>query len=179
MIKDIIIQDADTKDRESIADTPSSDTRVEPQLIQTAVSKPAVSEAASSAARGEGEERVGVVEPQHELVMLSNVTSQGQDSGAATGIVTVSSSDWSEGNYMLVSVVVLVSIIVILIVTIIFILYKNYQFTHSKHTPDTDTLESSYPLYSARTLDSHHHHPQVSKTCKQIFFDSFKKYICF
>ena len=154
MIKDIVIQDADTKDRESIADTPSSDTKVEPQLIQTAVS-----EAASSVARGE--ERVGVGEPQHELVMLSNVTSQGQDTGANTGIVTVSSSDWSEGNYMLVSVVVLVSIIVILIVTIIFILYKNYQFTHSKHTPDTDTLESSYPLYSARTLDSHHHHPQV------------------
>ena len=157
MIKDIVIQDADTKDRESIADTPSSDTKVEPQLIQTAVS-----EAASSVARGEGEERVGVGEPQHELVMLSNVTSQGQETSATnTGIVTVSSSDWSEGNYMLVSVVVLVSIIVILIVTIIFILYKNYQFTHSKHTPDTDTLESSYPLYSARTLDSHHHHPQV------------------
>ena len=156
MIKDIVIQDADTKDRESIADTPSSDTKVEPQLIQTAVS-----EAASSVAREEVEERVGVGEPQHELVMLSNVTSQGQETGANTGIVTVSSSDWSEGNYMLVSVVVLVSIIVILIVTIIFILYKNYQFTHSKHTPDTDTLESSYPLYSARTLDSHHHHPQV------------------
>ena len=163
MIKDIVIQDADTKDRESIADTPSSDTKVEPQLMQTAVSKPAVSEAASSVARGE---RVGVGEPQHELVILSNVTSQGQDTGANTGIVTVSSSDWSEGNYMLVSVVVLVSIIVILIVTIIFILYKNYQFTHSKHTPDTDTLESSYPLYSARTLDSHHHHPQVLITCR-------------
>ena len=48
---------------------------------------------------------------------------------------------------MLVSVVVLVSIIVI------FILYKNYQFTHST---DSNTLESSYLLYLARTLDSSH-----------------------
>ena len=69
-------------------------------------------------------------------------------------MVSISSS---EGQYMLVSVVVLVSIIVILIFIIIFILYKNYQFTHSKALPtDSDTLESSYLLYLARTLDSSH-----------------------
>ena len=80
--------------------------------------------------------------------------SDDSDDNEAGGMVSISSS---EGQYMLVSVVVLVSIIVILIITIIFILYKNYQFTHSKAlTTDSDTLESSYPLYSARTLDSSH-----------------------
>ena len=72
------------------------------------------------------------------------------DSDESGGMVSISSS---EGQYMLVSVVVLVSIIVILIIAIIFILYKNYQFTHST---DSDTLESSYLLYLARTLDSSH-----------------------
>lgn len=84
----------------------------------------------------------------------SDTDSDDSDDSEAGGMVSISSS---EGQYMLVSVVVLVSIIVILIITIIFILYKNYQFTHSKAlTSDSDTLESSYPLYSARTLDSSH-----------------------
>ena len=70
----------------------------------------------------------------------------------------VVSVDNSEGQYMMVSVIVLVSIIVILIITIIFILYKNYQFTHSKTIirSDSDLAESSYPLYQARTIDSNH-----------------------
>ena len=84
----------------------------------------------------------------------TDTSDDSDDNDESGGMVSISSS---EGQYMLVSVVVLVSIIVILIIAIIFILYKNYQFTHSKALPtDSDTLESSYPLYSARTLDSSH-----------------------
>ena len=78
------------------------------------------------------------------------------DDNSEGGIVTVSSY---ENNYMMISVIVLVTIIVILIITIIFILYKNYQFTHSKNlsNSDSDTFECSYPLYTSRSLESPNH----------------------
>ena len=92
------------------------------------------------------------------LTRTDDISINGTDSSSDkdSEIVSITSS---EGQYMLVSVIVLVTIIVILIITIIFILYKNYQFTHSKNlnNSDSDTLESSYPLYTARTIDSNHH----------------------
>jgi len=92
------------------------------------------------------------------LTKIDDISINGTDSSndKDSEIVSITSP---ESQYMLVSVIVLVTIIVILIITIIFILYKNYQFTHSKNlnNSDSDTLESSYPLYTARTIDSNSH----------------------
>ena len=156
VIKDNSIQQTDKRQRGTPKQFGSSNKKSEP-MIKSQGSKP-INEIDQKSVITTLEEDRGVISVRdntdNETQSAHSDTETSDDNGdnEAGGMVSISSS---EGQYMLVSVVVLVSIIVILIITIIFILYKNYQFTHSKAT-DSDTLESSYPLYSARTLDSSH-----------------------
>ena len=153
VIKDNSIQQTDNRERGTPKHFGSGNKKSEP-MIKSQGSKPI----------NEIDEKSVITKLEEDLISVpdntdnetesahSDTSDDSDDNDESGGMVSISSS---EGQYMLVSVVVLVSIIVILIITIIFILYKNYQFTHSKAT-DSDTLESSYPLYSARTLDSSH-----------------------
>ena len=158
VIKDNSIQQTDKRQRGTPKQFGSSNKKSEP-MIKSQGSKP-INEIDQKSVITTLEEDRGVISVRDntdndtQSAHSDTETSEDSDDNEAGGMVSISSS---EGQYMLVSVVVLVSIIVILIITIIFILYKNYQFTHSKAlTTDSDTLESSYPLYSARTLDSSH-----------------------
>ena len=161
VIKDNSIQQTDKRERGTPKQFGSSNKKSEP-MIKSQGSKP-INEIDQRSVITKLEEDRGVItvrdntDNETQAAISDTETSDDNDDSEdseAGGMVSITSS---EGQYMLVSVVVLVSIIVILIITIIFILYKNYQFTHSKAlTTDSDTLESSYPLYSARTLDSSH-----------------------
>ena len=158
VIKDNSIQQTDKRQRGTPKQFGSSNKKSEP-MIKSQGSKPIneIDQKSVITTLREDRDLISVrdnTDNETQSAHSDTETSEDSDDNEAGGMVSISSS---EGQYMLVSVVVLVSIIVILIITIIFILYKNYQFTHSKAlTTDSDTLESSYPLYSARTLDSSH-----------------------